>query len=89
MLTASDWISGVYLLEVITDDEKVIPFGNTGAICLSPIEFEASMRKLTEEYSDDPEILHDRMDSLMMETLKMLGYGAGVEIFDDAPKWYA
>ena len=29
------------------------------------------------------------MDGIMCETLEKLGFAKGVEIFNEAPKWYA
>lgn len=37
----------------------------------------------------DPEVSHARMDDLMCETLRSLGYGSGVNVFEDSYKWYA
>ena len=37
----------------------------------------------------DEEIRHVDADDLMCELLRSLGYGEGIEIFEDMPKWYA
>ena len=37
----------------------------------------------------DQEYAHRYMDRLMCDLLRELGYGEGVEIFEDTPKWYA
>lgn len=49
-------------------------------------EFAEKMEKLTEL---DMERRHVEMDNLMCELLTELGYGEGVEIFEDCYKWYA
>jgi hypothetical protein len=47
------------------------------------------MREAYQKYGDDEEIVHSMMDSIMCETLEKLGFEKGVEIFNEAPKWYA
>jgi len=32
---------------------------------------------------------HERMDELMCYTLRSLGYGEGVDIFEDSERWYS
>lgn len=44
-------------------------------------------KHVREEY--DEEESHIRADELLCQVLKELGYGEGVEIFDNIPKWYA
>lgn len=56
---------------------------------ITPDDFEKKMTELNEKYSDDPELCHQYMDELMMELLESLGYTAGVDIFNNAHKWYA
>ena len=57
---------------------------------MTPEKFAEEMRELSEECSHgDPELAHVRMDELMCKVLKTLGYGEGVDIFDNAHKWYA
>lgn len=51
--------------------------------------FTAAMREAYQKYGDDEEIVHSMMDGIMCETLDRLGFTEGVEIFDEAPKWYA
>ena len=48
-----------------------------------------SIRANLAAFEYDEEIAHSCADSLMMETLTELGYGEGVEIFRNMPKWYA
>lgn len=51
--------------------------------------FTASMREAYQKYGDDEEIVHSMMDGIMCETLDRLGFTEGVELFNEAPKWYA
>lgn len=37
----------------------------------------------------DRETSHRRMDALMCRVLEDLGYGKGVKVFKETPKWYA
>ena len=56
-------------------------------------EFYSEMGQLDNKYvssSDgDIELFHILADDLMCKLLIELGYGKGVEIFLDAPKWYS
>ena len=54
---------------------------------MSPKEFSEKMQTIAEVR--DPEEGHSKMDDLMCELLKSLGYGEGVEIFEDVEKWYS
>lgn len=51
--------------------------------------FTEEMQEAYKKYGDDEEIVHSMMDGIMCETLDRLGFTEGVEIFDEAPKWYA
>ena len=51
--------------------------------------FTTEMREAYQKYGDDEEIAHSMMDGIMCETLDRLGFTEGVEIFNEAPKWYA
>lgn len=51
--------------------------------------FTAAMREAYQKYRDDEKIVHSMMDGIMCETLDRLGFTEGVEIFNEAPKWYA
>ncbi len=55
---------------------------------MSPEEFKEAMENIDDHFSD-PEFLHVKMDELMCKTLRSLGYGEGVDIFEKARKWYA
>lgn len=54
---------------------------------LTPEEFAVVMREAAK--IPDQERSHGAGDQLMMKTLVALGYGDGVKVFDDMPKWYA
>ena len=53
---------------------------------ISPEEFERRMRECE---SGDYEVAHARMDELMCQVLRDLGYGTGIDVFDQQDKWYA
>ena len=59
---------------------------------MTPEEFKNEMQKirnrLGEKYIDE-EIIHAEGDDLMCKLLRELGYGEGVDVFEDMPKWYA
>lgn len=57
-------------------------------IC-TPEEFAVLMRTTVESNPYDEEERHMKMDMHMCDLLKTLGYGEGVEIFLNTPKWYA
>lgn len=50
--------------------------------------FTEEMQEAYKKYGDDEEIVHSMMDGIMCETLEKLGFAEGVEIFNEAPKWY-
>jgi hypothetical protein len=59
---------------------------------MTPEEFKTKMQEIRKELYDeenDEEACHCCMDNLMCELLVSLGYGAGVNVFKAAPKWYA
>lgn len=62
---------------------------------MTPKEFSNEMQRITNEelHKHDPywdtEQIHIEMDNLMCEVLEDLGYGKGIKIFRDEPKWYA
>lgn len=58
-----------------------------GPDILSPREFADRMRAAA--MSLDIEYSHISMDGIMCSLLRDLGYGEGVEIFENAIKWYA
>ena len=54
---------------------------------MTPKEFAEKMQLIVDE--ENTELGHIEMDNLMCELLKSLGYEEGVEIFDNALKWYS
>ena len=52
-------------------------------------QFEETMAALKSCYHDDPEGFHRHADELMCTILKAYGFGAGINIFEKAKKWYA
>lgn len=68
---------------------------------LTPDEFYERMRYLAQIAADggdweghhiwahDWEELHIRADDMLCKLLTSLGYGKGVDVFEDMPKWYA
>lgn len=56
---------------------------------MNPRDFEVRMSEIALVDGRDPEMAHDKMDSLMVECLRALGYGDGCDIFENQKKWYA
>lgn len=54
---------------------------------MNPEEFYEKMLEL--QKLNDEEMSHIKMDDLMCDVLKFLGYEKGVEIFDSTDKWYS
>lgn len=63
----------------------------------TPEQFEAELRELLDKgieiydgvFDPDPEVRHMIMDDVLCRVLTELGYGAGVAVFRQTPKWYA
>lgn len=51
--------------------------------------FANEMRRIKRQCKDYPETTHVMMDECMCRLLRELGYGEGVDIFEDTGKWYA
>lgn len=67
--------------------KEAIRAGSSGREgCMSPAQFAAQMKQCTYESQD---VGHINMDELMCDLLESLGYGEGVEIFKNSPKWYS
>lgn len=58
---------------------------------LTPEEFRDKMVRLYDKPRSDLDIdtEHEEADRIMCQILAALGYGAGVMIFREAPKWYS
>lgn len=46
------------------------------------------MIAITEEYYDDREVRHEKMDKLMVRLLRALGYEKAMDVFEGTSKWY-
>lgn len=55
----------------------------------TPDDFKARMESIRDEFKDEPDAAHSRMDKLMYETLWFLGYHEGIKIYKDQEKWYS
>jgi len=59
----------------------------------TPDEFYEKMEDITGfdglRYFCDPEGSHSQADDLLCEVLREMGYGAGIVLFENMPKWYA
>ena len=56
---------------------------------MTPEEFRQRMEEIRKTDGDDEYIAHIEMDGVMCDLLCQLGYGDGIKVFDDQPKWYA
>ena len=70
---------------------------NMETLLLTPEEFTKSMKDISDKLVNPPkgypyydkEDAHREMDDLMLDLLRSLGYGDGVDIFENTDKWYA
>lgn len=56
---------------------------------MTPQEFADRMRAIFSEHAKDKEAAHSVADDLLCEVLREFGYAEGVEVFEEAEKWYA
>lgn len=56
---------------------------------MTPEEFAERAREIVRDFGGDEEASHWRLDKLLCEALRGLGYGEGVKTFEDSDKWYA
>ena len=59
---------------------------------MTPEEFTAKMREAYETHwmkEEDEKMVHVVMDGIMCDLLRSLGYGEGVDVFDETPMWYS
>ncbi len=59
---------------------------------MTPEEFAVQMREAYEHHyveNDDEEYVHIVMDDIICNLLRQLGYGEGIDIFNNTPKWYS
>ena len=55
----------------------------------TPYDFWETMWKIKTDQDLYEETAHIVMDNVMCDLLRELGYGEGVDVFEDTPKWYA
>ena len=63
---------------------------------MTPEEFAKAMKKASDNLNDptghpyyDEEDAHSKMDGIMADLLRQLGYGEGIDIFENTNKWYS
>lgn len=66
-----------------------IPTGSHIPHTTTPEEFKHEIEEIIETECRDEETSHVRMDELMRRVLTELGYGEGIILFENQPKWYA
>lgn len=55
----------------------------------TPEAFRDAMQAAADRDPDDTENAHIEADELMAATLRALGFGEGIDIFEEMGKWYA
>lgn len=89
-----EWDKYVNDLVKKTSEEDDISESSDNRI-MTPEEFAKKMKKISDnlKYQNDAyydeEDAHMQMDDLMSDLLRQLGYGEGIDIFDNTSKWYA
>ena len=84
-----------YLVTEILDHEVKTAAKNYETSTITPTtpeEFAAKMQEAYETHyvkEDDEEVVHIVMDGIMCDLLRQLGYGEGIDIFNNTPKWYS
>lgn len=63
---------------------------------MTPEEFSKEMKKASDNLNDptghpyyDEEDAHRKMDGIMTDLLRQLGYREGIDIFENTNKWYS
>ena len=63
---------------------------------MTPEEFAKAMKKASDNLNDttghpyyDEEDAHSKMDGIMADLLRQLGYGEGIDIFENTNKWHS
>lgn len=85
-----EWDDYIKSLPVPTTEET--PEETPTNTSMTPEEFAAKMREAYETHwmkEEDEEVVHIVMDGIMCDLLRSLGYGEGVDIFDETPMWYS
>ena len=75
--------------EIGPDRYMEVPEPTLLDFAMTPEEFKKRMEMLSEKYEDDQEQVHICMDMLMCDTLRSLGYGDGIDIFNNTHMWYS
>ena len=78
------------------DTEKDDSPESSDSRVMTPEEFAKAMKKASDNLNDptghpyyDEEVAHMQMDDLMSDLLRQLGYGEGIDIFENTNKWYS
>lgn len=58
-------------------------------MALTPAEFRDKMGSLLRSDASDPEVSHAAADDLMCEALRGLGYGEGIDLFEESTTYYS
>lgn len=85
-----EWDDYIKSLPVPTTEEA--PEETPTNTPMTPEEFAAKMREAYETHwmkEEDEEVVHIVMDGIMCNLLRSLGYGEGVDIFNETPMWYS
>ena len=64
------------------------------ALKYGPEDFAKAMKDIENKYEGEEksisvEEMHREMDELLCKTLRNLGFGEGIDIYEQNPKWYA
>lgn len=73
----------------ISEDNPTEPSIN---VPMTPEEFKQAMTDAYHQHyeiDNDEEVVHVTMDCIMCDLLRSLGYGEGIDIFNNTPMWYA
>ena len=78
------------------DTEKDDSPESSDSRVMTPEEFAKAMKKASDNLNDptghpyyDEEVAHSEMDGIMANLLRQLGYGEGIDIFENTNKWYS
>ena len=55
----------------------------------TPEEFKNEMKKILEQHHNDKETFHVAADEYICDVMKALGFEEGIQIFENADKWYS
>lgn len=78
------------------DTEKDDSPESSDSHIMTPEEFAKAMRKISDNLNAptgnahyNEEDAHLEMDGIMADLLRQLGYGEGIDIFENTNKWYS